>query len=351
MINAGDRIAISEQNKVTPPRIKFTPANSRNKGASPEEKLWKVKKTDSPLVVQILKKETKKKRTIDSAKLSSYNPVSEPVPCKNTMEESPEPRSRECSNERDLIESSRSSTEMQLSSLDPEFRSYEHSANSFLHSSSSIVRSSISLGGCTSAYLPSTRSGTNLIERITRGRIGSKKYNKEPLRLKERSFSTPKIVKAHAKYMLRSHEAKAFVRKSQGSVQKKLMQTSPHKWNTDSAKAKAEEMKRVFRPQQFCRRIGRDIFLDNYRRHSRSPASDEFEKELKQMNVKIEKVEGRSEKDVGTARVQCVWPVRIIDRINTKELRQCADRQLIARSLSLKGSEKRDGNHRQVDGK
>ncbi len=268
-------------------------------------------------------------------KLSSYSAVSGDGPelQRQSMGEA-ESFDLRASGEREIADSSRSSSEMPYSLFDSVMMAGERSSSCYLRNSNGC--SSTSFCASSSPYLPTRSSvgGASLIERISRGRIGTRRYvaNKcveetSLFQQKARSFSSPKIVRARAKCMLRRPAGGPKPpTKQRPETPTRKSQPLGRFGSTDLSRVKGEDVERIFHLRQFRRRVAPDILLDNYRKRSRSPAGELREKETKPT------IKAWNQHTFSAAtRAHCATPVRVTQRLDTKELRKNADVQLLGR--------------------
>ncbi len=146
---------------------------------------------------------------------------------------------------------------------DPVYSSYEASSStSYINrccNNASMKQLGTLLPG-TSTVLSSSRSGTSLIERITRGRIGTRRARAGAvLRLRTSAvFMSPRVVRAQAHCVLKTGFSRSNVH------------TSHPKAKLAQEEKKAGEAVRGMFGAQKSRRVRPDLFLDNYRKHSPS---------------------------------------------------------------------------------
>ncbi len=266
----------------------------------------RVPAASSPLIVRVLRTNAERSSAaLFPQRFSSYNsPDSEETHDKLSAR-SPAADSGESVDwrARDSLEGSRSAVELRLSST--------------FDSVPGVRKGSYS--GAASAYLPTT---TRLIERIARGRMLASKRcantstaesssERPSLTLRERPFSSPKIVRVQSGHILK--------RTTQRPAKKTLVKNSPSKFGaTDLSAAKHSDVARIFALHQFHRQIATDILLDNYRRRSKSPMRDLLVKVIRQVGPALQH--------------HCASPMRVTCKIDTQEVRKCADQRLVGNS-------------------
>ena len=235
------------------------------------------------------------------------------------------------------------------SGCDPAYYSCEGPCSAYLKRCAGSIQLESTGHLYASSFFPTARSGTSFIERITQGRIGSRRYKEgeklQGVRLKTGNFQSPKIVRPRIKWVLKNGECNPFsgaeeCKRPYGKNYINLGEAKNVKAN------KPEELLRVFRVSQFHRKIGSDIFLDNYRKRSPSPVSPTEKK------VIVTKLANHyyATSIRGSAPRRYKSPVKIIDRMNTMELRRSSEQVMAGKRFSYFTMGIKSSNRRQESG-